>query len=124
MDSPSDVSSVCFTQEFLDFHFKELATYLEINFERLKEFLSEIENKYTNTEYHSAHHAVEVFKSFAAFLKFPHSIDRTWVFFAYIAVISHDVGHDGYTNSYHKDNETAIFRENEYPISKINISRF
>lgn len=71
----------------------------------VRQWLLYVESAYTLSEYHNATHATDVLQTVHFMLSSAGAaayLNDVEIFAILIAAIIHDVGHDGFTNSYHK----------------------
>jgi hypothetical protein len=83
----------------------DLISKLDLKISAVQHWLSYVESSYTLSEYHNATHAADVLQtvhfmlSSAGVAAYLNDIE---IFAILVAAMIHDVGHDGFTNSYHK----------------------
>ena len=105
--------------------------HLRVNPVTLKSFLRKVGQKYNNVKYHNFHHAFSVTQFTAALYKqcivdtteIKTSMEMT-MFASMIAVICHDVGHDGLNNTFHVNNKSPLAKTyfNQSPLENMHIS--
>jgi len=105
--------------------------HLRVNPVTLKSFLRKVGQKYNNVEYHNFHHAFSVAQFTAALYKqcivdtteIKTSMGKT-MFASMIAVICHDVGHDGLNNTFHVNSKSPLAKTyfNQSPLENMHIS--
>mmetsp|Transcript_47043 Transcript_47043/g.117866 ORF Transcript_47043/g.117866 Transcript_47043/m.117866 type:complete len:431 (+) Transcript_47043:3-1295(+) len=98
--------------QVLGWHFLQhwsLITSLNLGVRAVQRWLSFVENRYNDTEYHNKTHAGDVLQAVYFMLvtaKVESYLSEMEIFALLISVMVHDLGHDGMNNNFHKNAET------------------